>query len=115
MLVTARLIEVVAAGHDDPFEKGRRLAARQALREVRRLATPGYAACRRQLRHAVGAGQQLWHRPERHATKVQIETGDEHLFTPVDQLQTGIDNAVVEELGLVDGDNGFRSPPNDGG
>ena len=110
-----RLVLLRGADHDRLARVRRRRAVHEALRRRRR--APAAMADRLELVHELGVGQELGHRPERESPEVLIEARDHDACAAVRELERGRDDAVPEELRLVDSrrrrspGRARRSPP----
>ena len=99
------LVRLVAhAADDDERRVGTGgLAADQSLGSRRRL--PAHHADGRELGDLVGQGEEARHRAERDAAEVAIEPGRHDLLAELRQPLHHLGEPLVEELGLLDGDD----------
>ena len=61
-----------------------------------------------QLVGVVGVGEQQRHRPEGLAAEIAVEARGQHARAALDEAERDVDDAVVEELHLVDADDERR-------
>src|SRR5256885_1201149 len=100
---TARFVRLLRPDDDDRIVPVGRNAVDDPLRTRRRLAA--HDADRLQLVDALGQREQYRDGPERLATEVQVEARADHAAPARDQSAYDVDDAVVEELDLVDADD----------
>ena len=100
---TSRFIRLPTADHDDRAVPQRRLAVHQTLVAGRRAAA--HDADRLELVYDLSDAHQDGHRAKGQAAEVDVRPGEDHPDTPIGEAVRQIDDPVVEELGLVHGDD----------
>src|SRR6267378_1898913 len=89
--------------HDDRTVPQCRLAVDETL--IPGCRTPAHHADRLELVDDLGDAHEDWHRTERQAPEIDIGAREYDAHAPVGEPVRQIDDAVVQELGLVDGDD----------
>src|SRR5438445_7122889 len=102
-MATTRLIRLPSPNHDDRTVPQCRLPVDEPLIPGSR--TPAHHADRLELVDDLGDAHEDWHRTERQAPEIDVGACENDAHSPVGQPVRQIDDAVVQELSLVDGDD----------
>src|SRR6266852_5777884 len=109
----SRLIRFPSPNHDDRTVPQRGLAVDEPL--IPGCRTPAHHADRLELVDDLGDAHEDWHRTERQAPEIEVGARENDAYSPVGEPVRKIDDAVVQELRLVDGDDfgGVAEPARD--
>src|SRR5439155_22728555 len=102
-VTTPRLVALSSPDHDRGTVPGSGLSIDEPLVPSRR--TAAHDADRRELVHHFGDAHECRHWTERQPPEIDVRPRENDAHTPVGETVRQVDNAVVEELGLVHGDD----------